>query len=64
MTLVVFNPRVKKLCVVIDLCKFDSKTNELFKSRLMKMEDVVKASFCYRYTNDSLPAFYQQSMKR
>jgi len=28
------------------------------------MDDVVKASFCYQYTNDLLPAFYHQSMKR
>jgi len=27
----------------------------------MKMDDVMKASFCYQYTNDSLPAFYQQA---
>jgi len=64
MTIVVYNRRVKKLCVIIDLWKFDSKAIEPFKSRLIKMDDVVKASFCYHYTNDSLAAFYQQIMKR
>jgi len=29
----------------------------------MKMDDVMKASFCYQYTNDSLPAFYQQAWR-
>jgi len=30
----------------------------------MKMDDMVKGSFCYQYTNDSLAAFYQQIMKK